>query len=180
MGIIEHISRDGKDIDQFTIIGKGAAAKPLDLELGGEEYFLEKEKSKHAPVKSTLFYDPKCYLFKDRVMIVENDEGFLEKELLTRIKHWVLQKEKEFKKIERQVEAFEQVVETEVAKREKLSDSVKMFVWQRDEGKCAKCGKKEKLEFDHIIPVAEGGSNTERNIQILCESCNRSKGKMIV
>jgi 5-methylcytosine-specific restriction endonuclease McrA len=39
-----------------------------------------------------------------------------------------------------------------------------------------KCGSQRSLEFDHIIPVALGGSNTARNIQLLCEGCNRAKG----
>ena len=82
-------------------------------------------------------------------------------------------------KIEREVESFEQLKEVESSRRERIPDKVKLFVWQRDEGKCVKCGKNEKLEFDHIIPVIEGGSNTERNIQILCESCNRKKGREI-
>ena len=90
------------------------------------------------------------------------------------------QKEKGFNKISKEVEAFERMAETETAKREKISDSVKLFVWQRDEGMCVKCGTKEKLEFDHIIPVVNGGSSTERNIQILCEPCNRSKNKNVV
>ena len=53
---------------------------------------------------------------------------------------------------------------------------VKLNVWQRDRGKCVVCGSKKRLEFDHIIPLSLGGSNTERNIQLLCESCNRTKG----
>ena len=52
-------------------------------------------------------------------------------------------------------------------------------VWRRDEGRCAECGSKENLEYDHIIPASEGGSSTERNLQLLCESCNRAKGASI-
>ena len=61
----------------------------------------------------------------------------------------------------------------------RISDEVKREVWQRDLGKCVQCGGKEKLEFDHIIPVSKGGSNTARNIQLLCETCNRSKSDSI-
>lgn len=44
--------------------------------------------------------------------------------------------------------------------------------------KCAYCRadlKKIKHEVDHIVPVALGGSNDRRNLQILCTSCNRRK-----
>jgi hypothetical protein len=60
--------------------------------------------------------------------------------------------------------------------RQSIPDDVKSFVWQRDGGRCVKCGSQENLEFDHIIPVVKGGSNTARNLQLLCEKCNRSKG----
>lgn len=53
---------------------------------------------------------------------------------------------------------------------------VRREVWRRDLGRCTVCGSRERLEFDHVIPVSMGGSNTVRNIQLLCESCNRSKG----
>jgi Holliday junction DNA helicase RuvB len=60
--------------------------------------------------------------------------------------------------------------------RQPIPEDVKLLVWQRDGGRCVKCGSQEKLEYDHIIPLAKGGSNTTRNIQLLCENCNRSKG----
>lgn len=60
-----------------------------------------------------------------------------------------------------------------------IPEDVRFEVWRRDEGKCAKCGSQKGLEFDHIIPFSKGGSNTARNIQLLCEACNRSKGDTI-
>ena len=60
--------------------------------------------------------------------------------------------------------------------RQPIPEDVKVLVWRRDGGKCVECGSRERLEYDHIIPLAKGGSNTARNIQLLCESCNRAKG----
>ncbi len=64
--------------------------------------------------------------------------------------------------------------------RRPIPDNVKMFVWQRDGGRCVKCGSQLNLEFEHIIPIAKGGSNTARNLQLLCENCNRLKGAGLV
>jgi 5-methylcytosine-specific restriction endonuclease McrA len=66
-----------------------------------------------------------------------------------------------------------------VADRRRISEKVRIAVWRRDQGQCRKCHSRLNLEYDHIIPVAEGGSNTVRNIELLCEKCNRSKGKKI-
>jgi 5-methylcytosine-specific restriction endonuclease McrA len=65
-------------------------------------------------------------------------------------------------------------------RREPIPRSVKMYVWQRDGGRCVECGSGERLEYDHIIPLSKGGSNTARNIQLLCERCNRRKGARII
>jgi 5-methylcytosine-specific restriction endonuclease McrA len=64
-------------------------------------------------------------------------------------------------------------------KRPSIPEETRIEVWRRDEGKCARCGSNEKLEYDHIIPISKGGSNTARNIELLCEKCNRSKGANI-
>jgi hypothetical protein len=59
--------------------------------------------------------------------------------------------------------------------REPIPQDVKDKVWNRDGGKCIICGSQVNLEFDHIIPFSKGGANTYRNVQLLCEKCNREK-----
>jgi Holliday junction DNA helicase RuvB subunit len=56
---------------------------------------------------------------------------------------------------------------------------VRIKVWRRDNGKCVKCGSRQNLEFDHVIPVSNGGSHSARNIELLCENCNRFKSDSI-
>ncbi|MBD2188565.1 HNH endonuclease [Pseudanabaena sp. FACHB-723] len=63
--------------------------------------------------------------------------------------------------------------------RPAIPEAVRIEVWRRDSGQCVKCSSRENLEYDHIIPVSKGGSNTTRNIELLCEACNRSKGANI-
>jgi HNH endonuclease len=63
--------------------------------------------------------------------------------------------------------------------RERIPEQVRIEVWRRDDGKCVRCGSRVKLEFDHIVPVSRGGGNTARNIELLCEKCNRAKSNHI-
>ena len=46
---------------------------------------------------------------------------------------------------------------------------------ERWKWRCAACGRQEPLTKDHIVAVAQGGSDDIRNIQPLCRSCNSSK-----
>lgn len=41
---------------------------------------------------------------------------------------------------------------------------------------CSRCGSKNDLTADHILSLANGGSNILENIMVLCRRCNSSKG----
>ena len=61
----------------------------------------------------------------------------------------------------------------------KIPRSVQFKVFRRDNQVCQVCGANvpfEKINFDHIIPWSKGGSSDERNIRLLCEKCNKSRG----
>lgn len=58
-------------------------------------------------------------------------------------------------------------------------DKIKLAVWERQNHKCALCGKEFDMEFmegDHITPWRDGGRTTVENCQMLCKECNRRKG----
>ncbi len=57
--------------------------------------------------------------------------------------------------------------------RKTISPAVRKQVWARDGKACRKCGKSEKLELHHIIPVAENGSDEAENLVPLCTACHR-------
>jgi len=155
-------------------IGKGSTARVVEIVLPSTwDYSADK------PISVAADFRPHCYLFKNRLVDVIQNNGVDENELLLRIKHFVLKQDKELVRIQKEVQAFENLSQMTNARREQISESVRLFVWQRDQGKCVKCSSNEKLEFDHVIPVSKGGANTERNIQLLCENCNRSKGASI-
>ena len=61
----------------------------------------------------------------------------------------------------------------------KPSKNIKWLLFGQQEGRCNGC--KVLFDFrhfhkDHIIPKAKGGQDTDRNLQLLCGSCNMIKG----
>jgi hypothetical protein len=77
-------------------------------------------------------------------------------------------------------EKIEHPLSQNVHLRRIIPTNVKLAVWKRDGGKCVKCGAKEDLHFDHIIPWSKGGSsNTPDNVQLLCGKHNLEKHNKI-
>jgi hypothetical protein len=61
-----------------------------------------------------------------------------------------------------------------------FSDSQKRSAFEKQKGNCPNCGKTfsiDEMEGDHIIAWVDGGKTEPNNLQMLCKSCNRSKGK---
>jgi 5-methylcytosine-specific restriction endonuclease McrA len=55
--------------------------------------------------------------------------------------------------------------------------ALRLRVFTRDNFTCLYCGKTRcRLECDHVVPVASGGSDEIGNLQTSCFTCNRSKG----
>ena len=75
--------------------------------------------------------------------------------------------------------ANQTIVETGTNNTRHISRDVRQRVWQRYCGRCVECGAADYLEFDHIIPVAKGGSNSDSNVQLLCRKCNLKKSDRI-
>lgn len=61
-----------------------------------------------------------------------------------------------------------------------MRDIKELFVSQA--GKCAICVVELQPGYhvDHVVPLARGGSNWKRNLQILCPPCNESKGARVL
>jgi hypothetical protein len=132
------------------------------------------------PLVRELISNPlRLWVFRQLTCRISPKPALALDEQVLRFKHFVLSQERELRLVKREIEAFEQFETSRLERREPVPDDVRMFVWRRDGGKCVKCGSGELLEFDHIIPVIEGGSNTERNLQLLCEPCNRGKGRRV-
>ncbi|MCY3832418.1 MAG: HNH endonuclease signature motif containing protein [Chloroflexi bacterium] len=46
--------------------------------------------------------------------------------------------------------------------------------------RCANCGAADRLVLDHVMPIARGGRSQLDNLQLLCATCNRIKGALMI
>lgn len=190
---------DGPGWTVSLTIGTGAAARAVDIALAPLVSKQDYEASAHDPVFVTADRDDGAggqrpvevfILFRDRLFLVDRGRGSGCSEPLTageveelklRAKRVVYGEEEELISIRSYVANVEAAREYQKSgpKRDPIPADVQLLVWSRDGGACVRCGSKEKLHFDHIIPVAKGGASTAENIQILCEPCNLKKSDKI-
>lgn len=121
------------------------------------------------------------FLYKNCLYQADFNDFFTDEELIIKVKEKIYKEDKKFEQLRKQIELYETSNSRDENKRtrEPIPEEVKFEVWRRDQGRCVKCGSQENLEFDHIIPFSKGGSSTARNIQLLCQNCNRHKSDKI-
>ena len=61
----------------------------------------------------------------------------------------------------------------------RLTPGITDRLFKSQAGKCVGCGDKmTEFHLDHIEPLAGGGTNFDKNIQLLCPKCNFKKSDM--
>lgn len=192
-------NRAGRIIDQLEAIGivgpfQGATPREVlinsveDIDMLIEEYSIAIKNPKRRffelnilPYK-TEFIEKEVSNYYEKLYDDEIKEQ-LRQELLAKENERLLRGKKEELRKEVIQELSEDGLITQddyiTKKREPIPQEVQDKVWNRDGGRCVKCGSQENLEFDHIIPFSKGGSNTYRNLQLLCQKCNREKSNKI-
>lgn len=188
----------GEIIDELERVGivgpfEGKQARKVNL---FSEYQLEMlfQDRRYVDKKHQFFIESHMKNYENSILekmkqIEYEEKAKEEEEIKTKLREEILEKNKEKREKER-IQVLEEEVKKKLIeegkilnnpelKRERIPQEILDKVWNRDGGKCVKCGSQEKIEFDHIIPFSKGGSNTYRNIQILYEKCNREKSDKI-
>ncbi len=64
-----------------------------------------------------------------------------------------------------------------------ITPKIRFETFKRDGFTCRYCGRKTPqvvLEVDHVVPVAEGGTDDPENLVTSCFECNRGKGATLL
>lgn len=63
---------------------------------------------------------------------------------------------------------------------QEFTSTVRKVLLQAAQGKCQACGAANALEYDHVVPVALGGTGDVANGMLLCRSCHNAKTRIQV
>lgn len=170
------------------VIGEGVAARNITVDMGALVSGTQYTQSLSTPIfiKQPETAPPcsrELLLFRDRFFMSERltRSTSEREEVVLRAKRIAYEEEGEMAALRSYVSNVEAAFEYQRSgpKREPIPDDVKLLVWSRDGGACVRCQSKEKIHFDHVIPVVKGGSNDAANVQLLCQICNLKKSDRI-
>jgi hypothetical protein len=112
-----------------------------------------------------------CYLFGQWIWELKPAEiGASEKGIFLLFEQT---KEKESQRLDKLRSTLSHASGTE--SRDFIPETVRVHVWRRDGGKCAKCGSRDSLEFRRLLPANRGGGNTADNWRLLCGRCHQKQ-----
>jgi DNA-binding transcriptional ArsR family regulator len=178
MGAVEKL--DGGKGRRYRIVTAEASSDWIDVAVPAEFKLSDADivQQLKNPIRTL---PPNIWGYRNLLLQVVCGEYLIDENIGLYIKRYVLEREKEVEGVRMQVELLEKMASGNFSDQDarRIPEHVRMYVWQRDEGKCAACASTQQLEFDHIIPVSKGGSSTERNVQLLCGPCNRKKSAKI-
>lgn len=66
--------------------------------------------------------------------------------------------------------------------RQPIPRELRASIWAKSQGRCYFCGVQtnpyDTFAIDHLVPVADGGTNDPKNLVPSCKACNGAKGAM--
>ena len=176
-------SQDGLKVELKTAIGSGISRREIMIsDVAFDAGWMGSSDPVIAGDVETLKKRKSYCIYRDKIFELLRDfqEPHAIEKAPLRIRKTVLEEEHEIAGLRRAVANLELAkTYSSGPSRTPIPDDVRVAVWARDRGICVKCGSSDNLHFDHIIPVAKGGSPFVENIQILCQQCNLRKSDRI-
>lgn len=118
---------------------------------------------KHEAETNLAFLSPEDMATAERIIAGESTWG-------AKAEPWLLEA------IERTEVALSYKRRRDLANRHIARREVRQRIFTRDGFACIHCGAVEFLAIDHIVAVANGGTDDDGNLQTLCIRCNSRKG----
>jgi len=136
-----------------------------------EQFLLMKKNSESTPISVSRVDQRNYWWFQHR--IYSDNDNLEQNEIYALL---VTRHQREQQRIATAQATVAVGTQPQASTRGAIPDDVKQLVWTRDGGHCRSCGTGVELQFDHVIPIALGGSSSADNLQVLCGTCNRRKG----
>ena len=169
-----------REVRDATFVRRGLLFASYTLAAGAREVGAPLRRRRYAALLARQAAEPVVaarepgrvwWLYRDRVFRADDDLGSRDVRALVHERD-----HRRARALERAHAGLARDAAPPAPRREPLPRALRYAVWQRDGGRCTRCGSGFDLQYDHVIPVALGGATSAENLQLLCGDCNRAKG----